>query len=178
MLNKRAITGMRALLHNTPLLTCSLQREIKKIDTRATDGTGVGLGMKAPIEWVVVLRLAGWTQWKDTHGCLVTIVGYILNNGEARAAVGAIDERVAVAPVSRIEEFMQTISTGGSIRRDERVAICTRLASGNHKDGIMEGRHLFGDNRIDTCQGRSFFAQSTLKSIERLMGTLDLNGHT
>ncbi len=71
----------------------------------ATDLASVGLGMKAPIEWILVLRLAGRTYWEDAHGRLITIIRDILNDRKARTTIGAVDERIAAAPIHGIEEF-------------------------------------------------------------------------
>ncbi len=72
---------------------------------RATDLASVGLGMEAPIEWILVLRLAGRAHWEDAHGRLITIIRDILNDRKARTTIGAVDERIAVAPIPGIEEF-------------------------------------------------------------------------
>src|ERR1017187_10389448 len=65
----------------------------------AAYGTGIGLGVETPIERVVVLLLAHWTEWESTHGRLTAIIGDILDDGEARTAIGAVDKRIAIASV-------------------------------------------------------------------------------
>src|SRR5437764_10955968 len=103
------------------------------MDLRTANGAGVGLGMKAPIQWIIVFSMAGRAHWEDAHRCLVTVIRDILDNGEARATVGAVDERIAIAPVRGIEEFLQTVITGGSIRRNERLAFAARLTLSDGK---------------------------------------------
>jgi len=67
--------------------------------------------MKAPVKRIIVFTPAGRTHGEDAHRGLIAIIGDILNNREARPAVGAVDKRVVVAPVIRIEKFVQAIVT-------------------------------------------------------------------
>ena len=54
------------------------------------------------------------------HGRQRPVVGDAVDNGKARAAVGAIDKGVQMAPVMRIEKLLQAIVAGGDVRGDER----------------------------------------------------------
>ena len=82
---------------------------------RSTLGAGVGLGMKAPVARIVVLRLAGRAHVEGGHGGVGAIVGDIANDGVARAAVGAIGERVAEAAVGGRGEIAEAIVAGGHV---------------------------------------------------------------
>src|SRR5947209_14997287 len=99
--------------------------------------------METSIRWIVVVCLAGGAHREDTHSRLVAVIGHILNNREARAAVGAVDERIAVTAVLRIKELMQAIITNGGIRRDKRLAFGTSLTMGNSECVFMTRRYLF-----------------------------------
>ncbi|MCK7527005.1 MAG: hypothetical protein MZV64_60070 [Ignavibacteriales bacterium] len=46
------------------------------------------------------------------------VVGDVLDDGEARSAVGAVDEGIAVAPVVGVEEFAQAVVADGDVGRD------------------------------------------------------------
>jgi len=133
--------------------------------------------MKTSIQGIVILCLAGCAHWEDAHGCLVTVIGDILDNCEARTTVGAVNEGMVIPPVSRVEEFTQTVITGGTIRRNERIARGARLATRDREDGIVECWYQFGGNRIDPCQGWNLLAQCMLKAVERLGAAFDLDGH-
>src|SRR5438046_1874776 len=98
-------------------LSCFILHEQR--DLRATDGAGVGLGMEPTVKGIIEFLLTSWTHWKDTHRRFVTIVRNILYDGEAWTAISAVDERIPIASVSRIEEFMQTIVAGSGVRRDQ-----------------------------------------------------------
>ena len=43
--------------------------------------------------------------------------GHVFDDGEARSTIGAIDERVTVAAIGRVEEFTQAIRAGAYIWR-------------------------------------------------------------
>src|SRR5512143_580402 len=73
---------------------------------------------------------------------------------------------------------MQTVVTGGNIWRDERIAPGSSLAVGDRERGIVGRWYQFGENSIDPCQGRDLLAQRTLKAVERVGGSFDLDGHT
>ena len=84
----------------------TLSGQIEQVYLWATDRASIGLGMKAPVQRIIVLRLTCRAHGEDAHGGLVAVIGDILDYSEARATVGAVDERIAVAPVSGIKEFM------------------------------------------------------------------------
>src|SRR5581483_7082819 len=94
----------------------------------ATGRTGIGLSMKASIERIFILRLAERAEWEVAHSGLVAVVGNILDNGEAWPTVGAVNEGIAIPSVSRIKEFVQAVTTGGCIRRDECLSLIASLA--------------------------------------------------
>ena len=124
--------------------------------------------MEAPVERVVVLGLAGRAHGKDLHGCFFAVIGDILHDGEARAAVGAVDEGIAVAAVGGIKQFAQTVITGSSIRRDKRLALCSLLTVGDNEGVLVTWGDRFSCNRVDAGQGRRLLGQCALKAIEGL----------
>jgi len=52
------------------------------------------------------------------HRRLGPVVGNVLDDGKARTAVGAVDERVTIATVAGIEKLAQAIIADGDIWRD------------------------------------------------------------
>ena len=143
----------------------------------AAGGAGVGLGMEAAVEGVVVFCLAGGAHGEDAHGGFVAIVGDIFDDGEAGATVGTVDEGILIASIRGIEEFAKAVFAGGGIRRDERVALGAGLAMGDDEGGFVTWLQGFDDERIDTRQGRGLLAQGTLEAIEGVWRSFDLDGY-
>ena len=91
--------------------------------------------METAIQRVFVLLATGWAEGEVGHGREGTVVGQGADDRETGAAVGAIDQRVAVAPIVRVEEFAQTVLTKGDIGRNEGALGLIRLAFHNDKGG-------------------------------------------
>ncbi|CCJ88351.1 hypothetical protein BN132_279 [Cronobacter turicensis 564] len=87
---------------------------------RAARRAGHGLRVKAPVGRIAVLRVARRAERKARHRGVGPVVGHGVDNGEARAAVGAVDKRVAPAGVCGIVEFAQALRAGGGVRGDLR----------------------------------------------------------
>jgi hypothetical protein len=124
----------------------------------ATKRAGVWLGVKAPVEWIVVFRLASWTHGKDLHGCLFTIIRDILYDREARATVGTVNERIVIAPVGRIEQFVQAVVTGRTIGRNECLALVPMFTVCDDEAILVARRYEFCLDRIDARQWWGLFA--------------------
>ncbi len=90
---------------------------------RPAHGAGVGLGMKAPVGRVFVFRAAGRAQREAPHGGALPVVGQVLDDREARAAVGAVGEGVLVAPVPRVEELGAAVVAGRDVRGDQLIGV-------------------------------------------------------
>ena len=84
-------------------------------ELRAAVPAGIGLGVEAAVEWIVVLGLAGGAHFEARHRGLRAVVGDAAGDGEARAAVGAIEKWIAVAAVGGIEQFAQAVGAGGGV---------------------------------------------------------------
>ena len=74
---------------------------------------GVWLGVVAAVLLAGVLGRAAGAHGKGGHGRERAVVGEVVDDGEARAAVGAVDEGVAVAPVLWVEQLCQAVRAGG-----------------------------------------------------------------
>src|ERR1700752_497896 len=64
----------------------------------------IRLSMKAAVQRLIVFRLALWADAEGSHRRIRAVVGDVADNGEARAALGAVDERIQVAPVAGIKQ--------------------------------------------------------------------------
>ncbi len=87
-------------------------------DMRAAGGAGDRLGMEAAVQRVVVFVMAVGAHLEGSHSGLRSVVGDVFDDGEARAAVGAVDEGVAVTAVGGVEELAQAVRADAVIWGD------------------------------------------------------------
>jgi hypothetical protein len=71
------------------------------------------LGMKAPIQRLIVFAQTIRAEREIRHGGFGAVVGNACNDAVTRAAVGAGDEWVTEAPVGRVKKFPQAVGTEG-----------------------------------------------------------------
>ena len=90
-----------------------------KCQRRAADRAGVGLGMEPAVVRVVVLGAAIRAHRERRHGGVGPVVRDGFDDGVPGPAVGAVDERVTVAPVGRVQEFGPAIITQADVRGDQ-----------------------------------------------------------
>ncbi len=83
------------------------------------DGAGIGFGVKAAICGVFILGAAPGAQGKTGHGGVRPVVGDIADDRETGAAVGAVDEGVAITPVLRVFHLPQAVGAGCDVGGDE-----------------------------------------------------------
>ena len=138
--------------------------------------------MKAPVRWIVVLRLAIGTHQEGSHRRLGPVVGNILDDREARTAVGAVDERVPVAAVARVEELSQAVIADGNVRGyglklagarlrmadDERV--CRWMLNIGQRD-------ISSSELLDSRQGWGIGSQAFDELVEHVWGSDSLDLH-
>ena len=86
---------------------------------RAADGAGVGLGVKAPVQGVRVLAPAVGAHLKARHRGGGAVVRHAFDYGEARAAIGAVGERVEVPSVGGIQQFPAAVGAEREVGRDD-----------------------------------------------------------
>src|SRR5262245_24388338 len=91
---------------------------IPERQVRPTLRTGVGLGVEASVQWVIVLALARRTHRKMAHGGVWPIVGHCLQNAKPRSTVRAGDKRVTIAPVLWSEKLLEALCTCRDVRQD------------------------------------------------------------
>ncbi|CNV26394.1 Uncharacterised protein [Salmonella enterica subsp. enterica serovar Bovismorbificans] len=77
--------------------------------------------MKTAIVRIAVFAVAFRTQGKRRHHRKWPVIGHSANNGEAWSTVGAIDERITVAPLAWGIHLGKTCRAGRRIRHDLRV---------------------------------------------------------
>jgi hypothetical protein len=87
------------------------------LETWATCGAGIGLGMEAAVGWIVVFGLTRRAHAEFPHGGTRAVIGDVLYDGETGAAVGAIGEGVTIPAVLGIKDLPDTHRTASNIRR-------------------------------------------------------------
>ena len=85
---------------------------------RPAQRTGVRLRVEAAIARIVVLALARRALREARHAGLRPVIGQRGGDREARPAVGAVDERIAVTAVGRIGQLIEAGGTHGGIGCD------------------------------------------------------------
>ena len=134
---------------------CFLERQGQ---TRSAHGTGDRLGVEAPVCGILVLTQAVGAEREAGHRRIPPVVGNGADDCEARAALRAVDERVAEAAVARVEELAQTVVAGGDVGGDQRRP-GSRGALGDRERGVPERRQRLADNRVYPRQRRRFLLQ-------------------
>ena len=82
---------------------------------RPAHRTRVGLGMKAPVGGILVLGLARRAHGKAGHRGQGPVIGDSAHDREPRPAVGAVDERIAVAAIAGVAQLAQAVLAGGAV---------------------------------------------------------------
>ena len=111
----------------------------------AADRARVGLGVKAPAGGIVVFALAVRALAERAHGGVRAVVGQALDEGVTRAALRAVDERIAMTPVGGVEEFAAAVVAEGEVGRDGSGDFPARTAEGDGEtraDGGIGGAGL------------------------------------
>ena len=91
-------------------------------DPRAADRAAVRLGVIAAVFDVVVFAVAVRAHREAAHRGPRPVIGQILAARKTRAAVGAVDEGIAIAPVGGIEQLAAAVVADTDIRGDEGVS--------------------------------------------------------
>ena len=86
---------------------------------RSTNGARIGLGMKAPVAGIFIFRLAISAHHEGRHGGGRAVIGYVADDGVARAAMGAIGEGISVAPVRGIAKITPASVASAGVGRDQ-----------------------------------------------------------
>ena len=122
---------MKSLFALGKLLTTCFEPNL-----RPTDGAGNRLGVKAAVSRVVIFRGAVGAERKARHAGVGPVIRDGLDDSKARAAVGAVDERVAVPPIPRVKKFAPAIRADRQIRRNGQEVPRLILALANHESRI------------------------------------------
>ncbi len=114
---------------------------------------------------------------EDPHAGALAVVRHGLDDREARAAVGARDEGVAVATIRRVEKLLLALRAERHVGRHRETAPGFCLGRGHLKVGVPLGIHYPRLHRIEARQGRGLGAEAGHEIGQVLWATLDLDAH-
>ena len=134
--------------------------------------------MEAPVQWVVVFPLAFRAHRELRHRGLRPVIGNSSCDGEARPAVGAIQKRIAVAPVPGVQQFTQAIRACCRVGWNPCAHSAQHLTGIDSETRIPHKVQLPHRNRINARQRWRLRAQPVKKRLHALLRPLDLYGHS
>ena len=119
---------------------------------RAAVRAAVRLGVVAAVFDVVVFPVAVRAHRKCAHRGLGPVIGHVLDDRKARAAVGAVDKGIAVTPIGRVAQLAQAVVTDADVGGNERVAL--RLGFALQDLEIPKVLQLGREFRLDALDDR------------------------
>ncbi len=117
-------------------------------------GAGIGLCVETSVRWVVVLGLAAVAHQERGHGRERPVVRGLSGDGETGPTIGAVDERVAIAPVLWIVHFGTTVGTDFEIWRNQRGGVVVAPALDDDKVGVARRVDVTTFDCVDVGQRR------------------------
>ena len=145
--------------------------------SRAAVRARVRLRVKAAIDGIVVLGSAALAHLEAGHRGQRAVVGDAAHDREARAAVGAVGERVAVAAVGGIEDLGQAFGARGVVGRHQRLGRAPVLGLEDPEAALARRRRRFDPDGLDRRERRGLRAQPAEQLLDRLRWPLDLQHH-
>ncbi len=106
----------------------SLALSIQELKLRPAGWAGRGLGMKSPVRGIFVLGPAFGAHAEWGHGGALAVIGGTRDDRQPRSAVGAIEKRIMISAIMRVEQLGQAVVTSGHIGRYEDRTACVALA--------------------------------------------------
>jgi hypothetical protein len=141
-----------------------------ELNLRSTVRAGIGLGVEAPVRGILIFIPTPGAHGEGCHRGLRPVIGKVLDDGKARAAMRAIDKRIAVTTIGRVEQLTPAFLTESQVRRDRGADTVPRIALYNLKPRLLktsgsDSFHLHAQG----CHGRGRLAfEVSEKTIERL----------
>ena len=122
-------------------LFASNARSYNVLQAWAAFGASQGLGVEAAVRRGFVFGAAVVTERKISHRGVGPVVGHGRDDGVARAALGAIDKGVAVAPLSWIVQLFHAVVTGVQVRWQVDLG----------RTGVFTGKDLESSGWFELC---------------------------
>ena len=148
-------------------------------DVRAAFPARIGLRVETAVERVGVFRGATRAHGEILHGRCGAIVGQRVDDGEARAAVRAVDERVAEAAVVGVEQLGQAVVARGKIGRHERGLLRRALVrEANLERGEALQRHFVQVDFLDLRRAWGVHMQFGDELVQQVRLAFGVDEHT
>jgi hypothetical protein len=135
----------------------------------------VGLRVEPAIGRVVVLRRAAVAHGEARHRRQRAVVRHVADDREAGPAVRAVDERVAVAAVGRVEQLPKAVLAGRGVGRDLGVGGAPAGRLHDREAAFAARRHRLGSHELDHRQRRRLRGQPRHQRLDRLRRPLGLD---
>jgi hypothetical protein len=133
--------------------------------------------MKATVARILVFRAAIGAHGERGHRGARPVIRDAADDREARAAIGAVDERIPVPAVRRVEELLQACVARCGVRRDRRCRLGTVLGRDDRKARFATRSHVLDDHLLDCGQRRSVGAKSSHELLDGEPRALELRDH-
>ena len=144
----------------------------------AAIGAAIRLGMVAPVLNIMVLPLTIRAHGEAGHGGLGPVIGDVFNDRKTGAAIGTVDEGIAVAPVPGVTQFPQAVLTDADVRRDQGVAEFLPLALTDLEAFVApKFRRIAGFHALDHGQNGGLLRQQRHKALQRRALPFQLQRH-
>ena len=134
-----------------------------------------GWAWKRRFKRIVVFGLAGRAHGELGHGGLRPVVRDAARDGEARAAVGAVGEWVAITAVGGVEELTQAVRAGRGIGGDAGRDLPYYLTRDNQEIRFAFHSQVLSCNGIDSGQWRDLYTETGKESLNALSLAFDLD---
>lgn len=143
---------------------------------RPATRAGDRLGVEAAVEGVLVFPAARRAEGEAGHRGVGAVVRQALEDGEARAAIGAVEEGVAVAAIGRVGKLAEAGVASGDVGRDggDGRGVGSAGEDGEADCGGVGGDRLVGD-RHEGGERRGVIVQGEAKGVDLIGRPLDLD---
>lgn len=150
-----------------------------KLELGAAYLAGVGLGVETAIAGIVVFLLTVIAEGKPLHGGEGAIVGKGFDDAITGAAMGAVNEGIAVAAIVGVKEFFDAVGTGGEIWENEG-GFALRMGFGglNVEVGLALGGYPVAMEAIDLGVGRELVNEMLTELFELGAIALDFDNNS
>ncbi len=147
-------------------------------NSRPAFPAGIGLRMEASIGRISVFAGATRAHLESLHRSCRAVVRQRVDDGEARPAVRAVDERVAIAPVVGVEQLGQAIVAGGQVGRHQRGLFRRRVVGEAYLEaGEILQRHLLEIDLGHLGRRRRVHMQLGHEPVKQLRLALGMDEH-
>src|SRR5580704_6977635 len=133
------------------------------------------LRVKTPVRGVVIFRIAFSAERPCPQRSVRPVVGQTLNYGETRAAHGAINVRIVISPVRRIEKFPEALSADGQVRQNANCGPIAACAFANGEITEASGLAQLHFDRGNSRGGRRRLFQPINELTKAAFGALQEN---